>query len=102
MRKAVLSTLGLAGALAIVATLQSPAYSHTRITTNIIYKKEIAQIFQRKCFQCHSENNLSMSLTTYEVARPWARAIREEVVGADDAALGRGDRASAISQTTSA
>jgi hypothetical protein len=80
MRRTLFPTLGLAGVVAIAATLQWPAYSHTRITTNIIYKKEIAQIFQRKCFQCHSENNLSMSLTTYEVARPWARAIREEVV----------------------
>lgn len=80
MRRTVLSTFALAAVVAIVATLQSPAYSHTRITTNIIYKKEVAQIFQRKCFQCHSDNNLSMSLTTYEVARPWARAIREEVV----------------------
>ena len=35
-----------------------PAYSHKPITTNILFKNEIAQIFQRKCFQCHSENNL--------------------------------------------
>jgi hypothetical protein len=54
--------------------------SHKTITTPIIYKKEIAQIFQRKCFNCHSENNLAMPLTTYELARPWARAIREEVL----------------------
>jgi hypothetical protein len=80
MRGTLLSTLALAAAAAILATLEWPAYSHTRITTNIIYKKEVAQIFQRKCFQCHSDNNLSMSFTTYEVARPWARAIREEVV----------------------
>ena len=79
MRRTAVLTFALAAA-AVVATLQQPAYSHTRITTNIIYKKEVAQIFQRKCFQCHSDNNLSMSLTTYEVARPWARAIREEVV----------------------
>jgi hypothetical protein len=55
-------------------------YSHKPITTTIIYKKEIAQIFQRKCFNCHTENNLAMPLTTYELARPWARAIREEVL----------------------
>ena len=60
--------------------LPEPAYSHKPITTNILFKNEIAQIFQRKCFQCHSENNLSMSLTTYTEARPWARAIREEVL----------------------
>ena len=60
--------------------MPEPAYSHKPITTNILFKNEIAQIFQRKCFQCHSENNLSMSLTTYTEARPWARAIREEVL----------------------
>jgi hypothetical protein len=60
--------------------LQAPVYSHKPITTNILFKNEIAQIFQRKCFQCHSDNNLGMSLTTYTEARPWARAIREEIL----------------------
>ena len=60
--------------------LQSPVFSHKPITTNILFKNEIAQIFQRKCFQCHSDNNLAMSLTTYTEARPWARAIREEIL----------------------
>ncbi|MGQ0734676.1 MAG: hypothetical protein ACT4QD_13605 [Acidobacteriota bacterium] len=60
--------------------LPSPAFSHKPITTNILFKNEVAQIFQRKCFQCHSDNNLSMSLTTYTEARPWARAIREEIL----------------------
>ena len=63
-----------------VASVSTPVYSHKPITTNILFKNEIAQIFQRKCFQCHSDNNLSMSLTTYTEARPWARAIREEVL----------------------
>jgi hypothetical protein len=69
-----------AATLALVLGLPEPAYSHKPITTNILFKNEIAQIFQRKCFQCHSDNNLSMSLTTYTEARPWARAIREEVL----------------------
>jgi len=70
------------GAAAIAAVLgtASPAYSHKPITTTILFKNEVAQIFQRKCFQCHTENNLGMSLTTYTDARPWARAIREEIL----------------------
>lgn len=70
------------GAAAIAAVLgtASPAYPHKPITTNILFKNEVAQIFQRKCFQCHTENNLGMSLTTYTDARPWARAIREEIL----------------------
>ena len=75
--------LGAAGLVAVVlaiAVSERPVLSHKPITTSIIYKKEIAQIFQRKCFQCHTDNNLAMPLTTYELARPWARAIREEVL----------------------
>jgi hypothetical protein len=73
------SLVGTAAVLAVVL-VPEPVYSHKPITTNILFKNEIAQIFQRKCFQCHSDNNLSMSLTTYTEARPWARAIREEVL----------------------
>lgn len=69
-----------AAALCAAVLVPEPAYSHKPITTNILFKNEIAQIFQRKCFQCHSENNLAMSLTTYTEARPWARAIREEIL----------------------
>jgi len=77
--------IGSAAAIGSVVLLiwlmaERPVYSHKPITTPIIFKKEIAQIFQRKCFQCHSENNLAMPLTTYELARPWARAIREEIL----------------------
>ena len=80
MRKALVFVFAAAVLIAALAVTERPAYSHRPITTTIIFKKEIAQIFQRKCFQCHSENNLAMSFTTYETARPWARAIREEVV----------------------
>jgi hypothetical protein len=80
MRRAALSVFGLVVAAAIVAVTERAAYSHKPITTPIMFNKEIAQIFQRKCFQCHSENNLAVSFTTYEAARPWARAIREEVL----------------------
>jgi hypothetical protein len=56
------------------------AQSHIRITTNIVFKREVVQILQRKCFQCHTDRNLAMPLTTYREARPWARAIREEIL----------------------
>ena len=66
--------------VAALLVLPTPVYSHKPITTNVLFKNEIAQIFQRKCFQCHTENNLGVSLTTYTEARPWARAIREEIL----------------------
>jgi hypothetical protein len=66
--------------VAAVLGIPEPVYSHKPITTSVLFKNEIAQIFQRKCFQCHTENNLGVSLTTYTEARPWARAIREEIL----------------------
>jgi hypothetical protein len=79
--RAVIYFSGSAAAVVVALLgMPEPVYSHKPITTNILFKNEIAQIFQRKCFQCHSENNLSMSLTTYTEARPWARAIREEIL----------------------
>lgn len=78
----------IAGALALgvaVAGYQllrpEPVYSrHVPITTKIVFNREIAQIFQRKCFQCHTDGNVSVPLTTYKEARPWAVAIKEEIL----------------------
>lgn len=53
---------------------------HVPITTKIVFNREIAQIFQKKCFQCHTEGNVSVPLTTYKEARPWAVAIKEEIL----------------------
>jgi hypothetical protein len=80
MKRLILTGIGGLAALIVTAVTAPPAYSHKPITTPVIFKREIAQVFQRKCFQCHSDNNVAMSLTTYELARPWARAIREEVL----------------------
>jgi hypothetical protein len=57
-----------------------PVLSHGRITTSIVFNREVSQIFQKKCFQCHTEGNVSMDLTTYRDARPWAVAIKEEIL----------------------
>jgi len=72
----------LAGSVVAGAVLLKPetVYTHTPITTSIVFQKEIARIFQRKCFQCHTDGNISMSLTTYKDARPWAVAIKEEIL----------------------
>jgi hypothetical protein len=53
---------------------------HVPITTKIVFNREIAQIFQKKCFQCHTDGNIGVALTTYKEARPWAVAIKEEVL----------------------
>jgi hypothetical protein len=53
---------------------------HVPITTKIVFNREIAQIFQKKCFSCHTDGNVAMALTTYKEARPWAVAIKEEIL----------------------
>jgi len=56
------------------------ALSHNPITTTVHFNREIVALFQRKCLQCHREGGMAMSLATYAEARPWAVAIKEEVL----------------------
>lgn len=61
--------------------LVSTGRSHEPITTSVTFNKEIVRIFQRSCFGCHNSDSLvGIPLTTYEEARPWAKAIKEEVL----------------------
>ena len=77
----------LTGAVALGLTIAGwpylrpePVSSHGRITTSVVFNREVSQIFQKKCFQCHTDGNVSMALTTYREARPWAVAIKEEIL----------------------
>jgi hypothetical protein len=55
--------------------------AHDPITTKVTWNREIAPIFQARCVSCHSQDGRApMPLATYNEARPWARAIREEVL----------------------
>jgi hypothetical protein len=57
------------------------APAHDIITTPITYNREIYRIFQTRCFSCHRQGGPAFSLMTYSEARPWAEAIKEEVLG---------------------
>lgn len=47
----------------------------------VTWDREIAPIVAARCVSCHSPGGSApMSLTTYDEVRPWARAIREEVL----------------------
>lgn len=76
---------------------------HVPITTKIVFNREIAQIFQKKCFQCHTDGNVAMALTTYRETRPWAVAIKEEILDREmppwSAASGYGHFANDMSLT---
>lgn len=55
--------------------------AHDRITTRVTWDREIAPIFDARCLDCHRPGGRStIPLTTYQEARPWAVAIKEEVL----------------------
>jgi hypothetical protein len=59
----------------------SRADAHLRITTTVTWDREIAPIVQARCLSCHGAGvKHTMPLTTYAEARPWARAIKHQVV----------------------
>ncbi len=62
--------------------LALPASSHDPITTSVTFNKEIIRILQRSCLDCHAPGKIKgdIPLTSFEEARPWAKAIKEEVL----------------------
>src|SRR3977135_1593068 len=47
----------------------------------VTFTKDVAPVLQRSCQSCHRPTSIApMSLLTYEEARPWAKAIKENVV----------------------
>lgn len=55
-------------------------WAHDVITTKLTWTREISRIVRKHCSGCHHEGGAAMSLTSYQDARPWAVAIREEVL----------------------
>ena len=64
---------------ALLLLLLSPVVAHDVITTKLTYTRDISRIFARRCVSCHGANS-SIPLTTYEEARPWAVAIKQQVL----------------------
>jgi hypothetical protein len=64
----------------IICLSAAAGYAHDIITTPITYSREIYRIFQARCFACHRPGGAAFSLMTYSEARPWAEAIKEEVL----------------------
>jgi hypothetical protein len=56
--------------------------AHEPITTKVMFNKEVIRILERHCLACHAPGKIKsdIPLTTYEEARPWAKAIKEEVL----------------------
>ncbi len=54
--------------------------AHDVFSTKITWSREISRIIDKRCASCHREGGSSFALTTFEQARPWAKAIKEEVL----------------------
>jgi hypothetical protein len=66
--------------LCVILTL-AVARAHDPITTRVTWVGDISRIIESRCVRCHAPGGLGpMSLATYEDARPWARAIKEETM----------------------
>ena len=77
-----LLSAGVAAIAAIVfaatATLRVMAHSNT---TQVMWTVDVAPIVEARCVGCHQPNGFGpMSLASYAEARPWAKAIRDEVL----------------------
>jgi hypothetical protein len=62
------------------ALLFCSAWAHDPITTTLTWSKEISRLIYQHCAACHRPDGPAMSLLTYEEARPWAKAMRDEVL----------------------
>lgn len=56
------------------------ARGHEVITTKLTWSKEVSRIVYARCAQCHRPGGAAFSLLKYEEARPWAKAIQEQVL----------------------
>jgi hypothetical protein len=65
---------------ALAAGLGTSALAHDVITTNITFDREILRLIHARCATCHRPGGTAFSLLTYNEARPWAVAIKEETL----------------------
>jgi hypothetical protein len=66
--------------LAPFSFLLAIGFAHDPITTKLTWSSEISRIVYKRCASCHHEGGSAMSLVTYDEARPWAKAIRDQVL----------------------
>ena len=64
----------------LLAGVIASAAPHDVVTTSVTWNREISRIVFDRCASCHNEKGPAFSLMTYAEARPWAVAIKEEVL----------------------
>ena len=77
MRRSLLVIVFLSAAILPIALLLQ---AHTFYTTKITWSRDVSRIVYNNCASCHHAGGSSFSLMTYKEARPWAEAIKEQVL----------------------
>lgn len=54
--------------------------AHPFYSTKITWSREVSRVVYNKCASCHREGGSAVSLMTYQEARPWAEAIKQQVL----------------------
>src|SRR5882724_3193208 len=68
------------GAVFVLLCFSFAVPAHDVITTKLTWNREISRIVTSRCASCHHPGGRAFSLLTYAEARPWAVAIKEEVL----------------------
>lgn len=66
--------------LVVLFAVSVAAQAHDIITTKITWSKEISRLIYKRCSMCHRDGAAAFPLVTYAESRPWAKAIKEEVL----------------------
>jgi hypothetical protein len=65
----------------LLLTLAAPLLpAHDVFSTKITWSRDISRIVVNRCLGCHQAGGPAFSLATFEESRPWAKAIKEEVI----------------------
>lgn len=65
----------------VITLLAFPAAfrPHDIITTDLTFSRDVSRIFASRCISCHNSRS-TIPLETYAEARPWAVAIKDQVL----------------------
>jgi hypothetical protein len=65
----------------LVLAASTLGQAHDFISTKLTWTEHVSRIFYRRCVSCHREGGPApMPLATYGQARPWAKAVKVQVL----------------------
>ena len=74
--------VALVGSLMLLPGISANETKPKSTAKEVTFNKDIAPIFYKSCAECHRAGEVGpFSVMSYKEARPWAKAIKEQVVG---------------------